>query len=363
MNALRPVTLFLLWLLVSLQAAAECPPQQSANLPRYVFDAHVDPAGRLLSWNVSLADSIPGNQVDLPKLREGGVTIIWMAIWVDPRRYQGQQAFERANALIDYVEQDIKAHAKDLALCRTSEECIAANTRGKIAVLLGLEGGEPLMNSPEIVDHFWRRGIRRITLTWRGDLEWAGSSQNLNQTPIKKPKGLTELGVEMVRRMNERGIVVDLSHVSSLTARQALEISTRPCIFSHSNAYRLCPHPRNVSDDLLKKLRDNGGVIGVNFHSGFLLKNYIAPFGKFNAATIEDVVRQIDYMRDVVGIDHVGIGSDWDGDIKPARGLEDASKLPQLWQALRFHGYSDQEIAKIAGLNFLRVLRENELAK
>jgi membrane dipeptidase len=345
-------------LCVALCAAAD-PSEGVAPFP--VLDAHVDPVGRLLNRGDSLADPDAGGQVDIPKWRTGGVNIVWVAIWVDPRRYPGEAAYEKANALIDALEQDVRAHRKDLELCRTAAQCQEAARRGKIALLLGLEGGEPLMSSPAVLDYFWRRGIRRVTLTWRGDLPWAGSSQNWDQSAVRRPKGLSELGEQLVRQMNQRGIVVDLSHTSELTARDAIAVSQRPVIFSHSNCKALCDHPRNVSDDMLRALRDNGGVIGVNFHSRHLVGNTLrAAVMPRRAATIEDVVRHIDHIREVAGIDHIGIGSDWDGDITPAVGLEDASRLPALWEALRRHGYSEEDIRKIAGANFLRVITANK---
>ncbi|MCX7624944.1 MAG: dipeptidase [Candidatus Sumerlaeaceae bacterium] len=329
--------------------------------PRVVFDAHVDPVGRLQAWNAGLADIYPSNQVDIAKWKTGGVNIVWVAIWVNPRRYAGREAFEHAKTLIDYIEQDIRRNRDSLSLCRSADECLAACEKGKIAILLGLEGGEPLLGSPAMVDYFARRGIRRITLTWRGDLEWVGSSQEWNQLPVHKPKGITETGIEIIRRMNQHGIVVDLSHVSIRAATEAIEASRKPCIFSHSNAFTLCPHPRNVPDDLLVQLREKGGVIGINFHSEYLVKSRARIWPtKLASASIDDVVRHIDYVRTIAGIDHIGIGSDWEGDIKPAQGLEDASRLPRLWDALRRKGYSEQDIDKIAGLNFLRVLRANE---
>ncbi len=356
----RLIVAFLLFVIAAEWSLA-LPQPEPQFLPAIVFDAHVDPGWRILDLGQSFASSDETGQVSIPKWRAGGVNIVWIAIWVDPRRYSGAAALQRADALIDALTADVRRNHKTLALCRTSDECIAAVNRGKIALLLGLEGGEPLLQSPQMVDYFWRKGIRRITLTWRGDLSWAGSSQNWDQSAVRRQKGLSEIGAEIIQRMNMYGVVVDLSHASELTARDALSVSQRPCIFSHSNSYALCPHPRNVSDDLLQALAKNGGVIGVNFHSKFLARSsLLRGFGKNPRATVDDVVRHIDHIRSVIGVDHIGIGSDWDGDIVPAKGLEDASRLPQLWQALRERGYTADDIRKIAAENFLRVLRANE---
>jgi len=333
-----------------------------SSTPQLVFDAHVDCIGRVLDRGDDLSDPSCGGQVDIPKWRAGHVNIVWVAVWVDPRRYPGDLAFHRATALIEAIRNEVKKHSRDLALCRSAQECARVAREGKIAIILGLEGGAALLDSPDLVSYFAKAGIRRITLTWRGNLSWAGSSQELNQSAVRTPRGLTETGLEILRKMNELGVVVDLSHASDLTAVQAMQFSKKPVIFSHSNARSLCNHPRNVSDALLRQLKENGGVIGVNFHSKFLRRPSIGDeiTGK-SAATIDDVVRHIEHIRDVAGIDHIGIGSDWDGDIVPARGLEDASKLPALFEALRAKGFTDDEIDKIAGRNFLRVLAENEL--
>lgn len=347
--------------LVSLSAR---PPRSERTGPHYVFDAHEDPVGRVLDRGDDLGDPTTGGQVDIPKWRAGGLNIVWLAIWVDPRYYRGYAAYERANALIDAVEEQVRRHRGDLRLCRTAHECREAARRGQIALLLGLEGGEPLLNSPELVAHFWRRGVTRITLTWRGDLPWAGSSQAWDQSAVRRPKGLNELGADIVRQMNRWGVVVDLSHCSDLTAYDALRLSTKPVIFSHSNCRALADHPRNVPDDLLRLLAANGGVIGVNFHSSYLLgRSFGGRWRPNRRASLEDVVRQIDYLRTTIGADHIGIGSDWDGDIHPAMGLEDASRLPQLFDALRQRGYNETELGNIAGGNFLRVLEANETGK
>ncbi len=332
-----------------------------SNQPFIVFDAHEDPIGRLLDRGDDLSDPLASGQVDIPKWRAGKLNIVWLAIWVDPRRYSGQAAFDRANALIDRIESEVRRHRSILALCRTSDECLAAARQGKIAILLGLEGGEPLLGSPETLEHFCRRGIRRVTLTWRGDLSWAGSSQNWDQSAVRREKGLSDVGKQFVRKMNDLGIVVDLSHTSEATAKDVLRITEKPVIFSHSNCKALANHPRNVSDHLLKNLQLNGGVIGINFHTKFLTSPKRPFFFTQRAQpSIKTVADHIDHARRVAGIDHVGIGSDWDGDITPALGLKDASTLPKLWAVLRGRGYTEEEIRKVAGENFLRVLRENE---
>jgi membrane dipeptidase len=170
--------------------------------------------------------------------------------------------------------------------------------------------------------------------------------------------GLTDFGRQVVREMNRVGIVVDLSHVSDETFYDAISVSTKPVIVSHSNCRALAPHPRNVTDDMLRRLAANGGVIGVNFSRDFLKTSEMREHG--GTPDVKTVADEIDHMVKVAGIDHVGMGTDYDGDITPAAGLRNASDTPKLWITLRMRGYSDADIRKIAGENFLRVLEANE---
>ncbi len=330
----------------------------SSALPPLVLDAHIDCARRILERGDDLADESVGAQADIPKWRAGGIDIVWVSAWVDPRRYTGEQAYVRAVELIDAVRDQIHKHSDELELCQTAKDCRRAAARGKIAVLLGVEGGVVLNNNPEYVQELRKRGVRRLTLVWRGNLDWVGSSQEWDESPVARPRGLNSLGRSIVAELLRHGIVPDLSHASERTALDVLNMSSKPVIFSHSNARVLMDHPRNVSDEVLRRLKANGGVIGVNFYDKFLAPRRPRTLLSGARASISDVVAHIDHIRSVAGIDHIGIGSDWDGDIRPAKGLENASKLPALFEALRRHGYSEEDIRKIAGENFLRVLEQ-----
>lgn len=322
--------------------------------PAIVLDAHVDSLHRILDRGDDLSETLADGQVDLPKLRAGGVNAVWFALWVNPEKYKGEAATRRAVALMDALQTQVSRHSDVLVFCRTAADVRRAAAQGKIAALTGVENGLAINNDLRMIGAFHRMGVTRMVLTWRGNLPWAGSSQSDNPA-----RGLNAFGREVVREMNRLGMVVDLSHTSKQTSLDALEVSTLPVIFSHSNAAALSPHARNVDDDLLRRLRANGGVIGVNFYDAFLRgpRRSIISRSKPDIGVVLD---HVDHIVRVAGIDHVGIGSDWDGGITPVRGLEDVSRMPLLFEGMRQRGYSEADIRKVAGENFLRVLEANE---
>ncbi|MCX7017469.1 MAG: dipeptidase [Candidatus Sumerlaeota bacterium] len=353
--AIKRIIIPFLIFLATLMAPSARP--ESAALPPIIFDAHEDCLRRVLDRGDDLAEPTQDTdaQGDIASWKAGGVNVVWFAAWVNPERYYGRAGTQRTENLIAAFKRQISRHPNDLVFCQTAAECRATAANGKIAALLGIEGGSALNDNISLVAHFRKLGVRRITLTWRGNIGWAGSSQSAGPA-----MGLTEMGRAMIREMNRTGIVPDLSHVSDQTFCGTIAVSSLPVILSHSNARALANHPRNVSDDMLALLRQNGGVIGVNFHSEFLA----SPAGMFSRKTsqptIESVLDQISHIARVAGVDHVGFGSDWDGDIQPARGLETAAAMPLLISGLRRRGFSEKNIRKIAGENFLRVLEANE---
>jgi membrane dipeptidase len=321
-----------------------------------LLDAHQDCLRRVLDRDDSLGETYGDEQGNIDLWRAGGFNALWMSVWVDPRKYEASDAVERAQNLIGAYWQQMHKYPDVLIPCQTSEQVRAATGRGQIAALLGLEGGAAINNDLSLIAYYRKRGVRYMTLTWRGNLAWAGSSQSSN------PKmGLTAFGRQVVREMNRVGMIVDLSHVSDRTFYDALQETSRPVIVSHSNARLLSPNPRNVTDDMLRAIRDNDGVIGVNFAGDFLKVDDSGNLRlRAGPPTVETVLDQIDHIVQVAGIDHVGIGTDYDGGIKPARGLETARGAPKVLDGLRRRGYSEENIRKIAGENFLRVLAANE---
>ncbi len=340
---------------VEIQAAA-APETQSPTVPPppIVLDAHVDSLHRILDRGDDLSETLVDGQVDLNKLRIGGVNVVWFALWVDQDKYKGEAATKRALALYEALQNQVTRHKDRLVFCRTSADVRRAAAEGKIAALAGIENGSAINNDLRRISSFHDMGVSRMVITWRGNLAWGAASQSDN------PKlGLTALGREVIREMNRVGMVVDLSHSSKQTALDALDVSTLPIIFSHSNASAICPHPRNIDDELLQRLKQNGGVVGVNFYDRYVRpsrKNFLDR----RPPTLDNVLDHLDYMVKIAGIDHVGIGSDWDGGIVPVVGLENASHMPSFFEGLRRRGYSEDDIRKIAGENFLRVLEANE---
>lgn len=361
----------------SMVPAAEPPP------PPIVLDAHVDVLLRLLDAKKgrSLDEQGPAGQVNFANWKQGGVNAVIFAVWIDPRMYPGAKAVERAHEMIDCLEQQAARFPDRLVLCDTAEEVRKAAADGKIAALCGIEGGVAINNDLSLIEKFRQRGVRYMTLTWRGNLKWAGSSQPLTspwdrvrqsrqgekeqQTAPDQDDlssgGLTEMGREVVREMNRVGMVVDLSHVSDQTFFDALAVTSRPVMLSHSNARARSGHPRNISDEMLRALAANKGVIGVNFWADLL-----EPEGRSRkdegatSVTVETLLDMIDHIVKVAGVDSVGIGSDFEGMSSLPVGLETAAQMPALFEGLRRRGYSEEEIRKIAGENFLRVLAASE---
>ena len=347
------------------------------------IDSHIDTAQRVLIEQANLAERSPRGHADIPRLKQGGVNAPFFALWV-PTYYHGAEAIRRTLDLRDAMQRLFDAHPELIALALNASDVERITKSGRIAAILTLEGGHQIDDDLAVLRMYQRMGIRAMTLTHFRNNNWADSS-----TDKPAHNGLTEFGKEVVREMNRLGIMVDVSHVSDKTFYDALEVSTKPVIISHSSCRAISDIPRNVTDDMLRALAKNGGVIGINFGEGFLnpkdadlLKASIAAIsaepsltGKAldeyaaqelrrdsnpqpTYGTLEDAVDHIDHAVKIAGIDHVGIGSDFDGISSPPKGLEDISKMPALRAALKAKGYSDEDIRKISGLNTLRVLRE-----
>jgi membrane dipeptidase len=347
-------------------------------------DSHIDTAQRELIFHEDLAQRASHGHADLPRLREGGVRAPFLALWV-PTYYKGAEAVRRTLDLRDAMQRLLDEHPDQIELAQGASDIERIVRTGKIAAVLTAEGGHQIDNDLGVLREYRRRGLLAMTLTHFRNNDWADSS-----TDKPAHNGLTEFGKEVVREMNRIGMMVDVSHVSDKTFYDALAVTTKPVIVSHSSCRALSDIPRNATDDMLRALAKNGGVIGINFGEGFLnpkdaemLKKMIAAISfqvpdltgkelddyaakelerdmtpaKGIAATIDDVVAHIDHAVKVAGIDHVGIGSDFDGISGPPKGLEDISKMPYLVAALLRKGYSDEDVKKIMGGNTLRVMR------
>ncbi|MDP9443485.1 MAG: dipeptidase, partial [Actinomycetota bacterium] len=329
---------------------------------------------------VDLATHQPRLHTDLPRLRAGGVGAQFWSVYV-PSTLPGAAAVVATLEQVDFVHRLVARFPEHLVLARSAAQVRAAFGAGRVASLLGMEGGHSIDASLGVLRTMYLLGARYLTLTHNGNVPWADSATD---TPVLH--GLSAFGEDVVREMNRLGMLVDLSHVSADVMRHALRVSTAPVIFSHSSARALCDVPRNVPDDVLESLAVNGGVCMVTFVPAFVSPapkawidaaydearsrgiaphDYVAmqPLLQDRArtsppprATIDDVVRHIEHVRDVAGVDHVGIGGDYDGSEFMPEGLDDVGGYPRLFAALAERGWSQADLAALAGGNALRVL-------
>jgi membrane dipeptidase len=358
----------------------------------FVIDTHDDTTQRLFSKDYDLGKRNADGAVDIPRMREGGMNGIFFSIWIDGRT-MGPPAIQKSLDQIDAVRENVRKYPSDIVLARTAEEVRRAHSQGKIAALMGVEGGHMIGNDIRMVRIFSDLGVRYMTLSHFYNDEWADSS-----TDKPAHNGLTDYGKEIVREMNRQGMLVDISHVSDKTFYDALEISKAPLIASHSSCRALCDHVRDMSDDMIKALAAKGGVIQINYEKSFIDQGYKDAYAKATGGVVElfaqikktcgddescfgreqakieqklmdegkiphvsweRIVDHIDHAVKLVGAEHVGLGSDFDGANMP-EGLEDASKLPKITEALLRKGYSETDIRKILGENTLRILEQAE---
>jgi membrane dipeptidase len=333
---------------------------------------------------VDLAGGEPAVRTDLPRLRAGGVVGQFWSVFV-PCSLAGDAAVTATLEQIDFVHRLVAELGSDLALCRTSDQVAAAVGEGRIASLMGMEGGHSIDESLAVLRMMAALGVRYMTLTHNDNVPWADSATD---EPVLG--GLSAFGEDVVREMNRLGVLVDLSHVSADVMRHALRVTSAPAVFSHSSARAVCDVPRNVPDDVLLALAGNGGVCMVTFVPHFVapacarwvdeVKQRVAATGGDPrsyeqvsgaslarartdpppVATIADVVAHVEHVREVAGIEHVGIGGDYDGSAFMPQGLEDVSGYPRLLDALRSRGWSEPDLERLGSGNVLRVLRDAE---
>jgi membrane dipeptidase len=332
----------------------------------------------------------PPLMTDIPRLRAGHVGAQFWSVWI-PAETQGPTAVQMTEEQIDLVRQMCARYPQDLAMAYTAADIVRLHKSGRIACLIGVEGGHQINNSLPALRTYYELGARYMTLTHFANIAWADSATD---NPLHH--GLTAFGKEVVREMNRLGMLVDLSHVSADTMRAALAVSEAPVMFSHSSARAIVDHPRNVPDDVLRLVAANGGVVMVNFYPGYVsearrrwdadraaeqARYNSPPFGglyigqpeRAKAALAEwerahprpavgigDVVEHIEHMRQVAGVEHVGLGSDFDGIPEAPAGLDGVDKYPALLAELVHRGWSDADLGKLAGGNLLRVLAKAE---
>src|ERR1700676_4269857 len=357
-----------------------------------VLDTHDDTTQRFFSKGYDLGKHNPDGHVDIPRMREGGMNAIFFSIWIDGR-IMGPPAVQKALDQSDAVHENVRKFSKDMVFARTAGDVRRAHEQGKIAALIGVEGGHMIGNDIRMVRVFGDLGVRYMTLTHFYNDEWADSS-----TDKPAHNGLTDYGKEIVREMNRQGIMVDISHVSDKTFYDALEVSKAPMIASHSSCRALCTHGRDMSDEIIKALAAKGGSIHINYERSFIDQAYKDAYDKATGGVVESlsaamkecngasacverkrkelqkkledsgalprvhwerIIDHIDHAVKLVGADHVGLGSDFDGADMPD-GMEDCTKLPKITEALMRKGYSDDDIRKILSGNTLRVMEQVE---
>lgn len=350
---------------------------------RPVFDAHVDAIGFACDLGHDLGQRTPG-QFDLPRAAEGGLGAWVVVCWPDPAHHLAR-SFARANDMIASAEALAARHPTRFRLIRNGAELDAARAAGASAGILGIEGGHALEDSLAKLELLWARGLRVLTLVWNNHLAWIRSCQPGAGAHV--PPGLSAFGRDVVRRMDELGIVIDLSHAGERSFFDTLETTRQPVIASHSGCMALHAHPRNLTDDQLRALAANGGVCGIVFHPGFLdadaraeearvrkLPAYLAcdepePMARFLAQQqvmrrearplpAERLVEHVLHAIEVAGIDHVGLGSDYDGIERAPAGLEDARGYARVAELLGARGLTDAELLQVLGGNFERVFRQ-----
>jgi membrane dipeptidase len=383
------------WTLTVAGAAASCsqaPQTEEASTAMtaedllaqsYVIDLHCDTPDRLAADSFDLAENYAYGQVDIPKMRRGGVSGVFIAVYNSGARGATPEKYDDALKIIDLVNAQVALHPTDLVLAASADDIVAAKQAGKIAILMGVEGGHMIDSNLDHLRHLYELGARYMTLTHSIHLPWAGSS---GDKPEEDP-GLTDFGREVVAEMNRLGMMVDVSHISDKTFAGVMEAAKAPMIASHSSCRALSDHPRNMTDEMIQAVADRGGVVHINFYNRFLDPDFrsranayeeteVRPenetvearwariMGKLDAlgrTPFSILLDHFEHAVQVAGVDHVGLGSDFDGVTEelPA-GMENISKFPALIPGLRERGFADEAISKILGGNTLRVMHEAE---
>lgn len=342
-----------------------------------VVDTHCDTTQRLLDQDWSFIDRHDTGHVDLPRLHEGGVDALFLAIWAAGPLPPGEgpkAAFEQ----FDAIEALAQRYPDQLTLARSAEDVRVARSKGKVAILIGVEGGYLIDDSVEHLREYHRRGASYLTLTHAFHTSWADSS-GVHEPLAPHHGGLTDMGKDVIRELNRLGMMVDISHASDACVQDALAVSVAPVIASHSSCRTVSPHIRNLSDELMRAITATGGVIQINFAANFvdpdfpnlssdMLNRWMTQGLRGGPLTdhvspLSVLVDHFEHAIEVVGADHVGIGTDFDGVPQLPQGMEDCSRLPHLTAELLRRGLSEEHLLKVLGANILRVMdRCHEMA-
>jgi membrane dipeptidase len=364
-----------------------------------VIDTHADTPQRFVDEGWNFTDPLGNGMLSLTTAQAGNLAAEFFAAWPEPVAWKGRYA-HRTLTLIESVHEQVRRHPDRMALCTSADEILAARAQGKFAALIGVEGGHAIENNLALLRAYYRLGARTMTLTWSNTNEWADSSGDLDDPSVVHHGGLTAFGRDVVREMNRLGMMVDISHVSDATFWQVLETSCAPVIASHSSARALANVPRNLSDEMLRAVAANGGVVMVNFFPAFLdetwganwaaqrterqaahktlaathrTRNEPVPYAASNTidrnfaaripqVSFERLVDHFDHVIHMAGVDSVGVGTDFDGIPALPEELSSAANLGKITAAMLKRGYSTADVEKLLGGNLLRVFRAVEAA-
>jgi membrane dipeptidase len=365
---------------------------QAIHFKSVLVDTHNDAVTACIEKKVSLDQDLIGvNQSDLKRFKEGGVDYQLFSIWCDGSK---QNPYAWAMREMDTIDAVAARNPDKMIVAKSWKQIQQALKEGKLVAQYGVEGGHMIEDDINKLDTFYKRGVRYMTLTWNNSPSWASSHADEKDPKYTGHKGLTNFGKDIIKRMNKLGIIVDISHVGEATFWDAIHTTTKPVIASHSNAYAICPVSRNLKDDQIKAVGKNGGVIDLNFFSGFVDSNFNRKNNTFRNAhraeidsliatgiqseyvmgiitnkykkesdaikpDIELLMKHFDHIVKLIGIDHVGLGSDFDGIDSAPLQLKTVLDYPEFTKAMIKRGYKDADIAKVLGGNFLRVYRIN----
>ncbi|NLD48433.1 MAG: membrane dipeptidase [Clostridiaceae bacterium] len=309
-----------------------------------IVDAHCDTITKIMELNTGFHRN--NCHIDLERLKAAGSMVQFFAAFIEPS-YGQAYSLRRALQIIDRLYEEVETHKDDMMLCCNYNDIETAINQGKVAAMLSIEGGEALQGDIASLRMLYKLGVRSMCLTWNYRNEIADGVKN-----GESGGGLTPFGIKVVAEMNRLGMLVDLSHISERGFWDVMEASSSPVIVSHSNAKKLCSHVRNLNDDQIIAVRDNGGVIGINLYPDFLSDS--------SEASIKDVIAHIEYISGLIGPEHIGLGADFDGIEKVPQGLEGIQDIYKIFNELEKLNYSSRNIEKFAGRNFLRLI-ENVL--
>jgi membrane dipeptidase len=382
------------------QMMTQTPDPAAVHNSALVIDTHADTPQRFVDEHWNFTDPLNGGMLNYDSAKRGNLDAQFFSIWVDPSQYPANASARRTLELIDGTLEQVRKAPDKLQFCTTADQIIEAHKSGKFAVLMGIEGGHSIEDSLALLRDYYRLGVRYMTLTWSNTNNWADSSGDIDDPTIHHHNGLTPFGKEVVAEMNRLGMMVDISHVSDKTFWDVIAATRTPIIASHSSARALTQAPRNMTDEMLLAMKKNNGVVMVNFFPAFIdekwrqawnaqaperkkaqdameaeykAKGLPVPYtasdridrefaAKIGRAPFNSLIDHFDHVIKFAGIDHVGIGTDFDGIPVPPDGIDSAADLPKVTGALMARGYTAEDMHKLLGGNLLRVFREVQAA-